>query len=40
MSEIWIVEPDNKKICYIDPKEGIPIFNKYHSFDEVRYMST
>jgi hypothetical protein len=35
MSEIWIIEPGNKKVCYIDPKEGIPFFNKYHIFDEV-----
>lgn len=35
LSEVWIIHPDNKKVCYIDPKEGIPIFNKYHTFDEV-----
>jgi hypothetical protein len=35
MSEVWIVEPNNRKICYIDPQEGIPLFNVYHTFDEV-----
>lgn len=35
MTQIWVITPDNKKICYIDPVEGIPVFNKYHLFDEV-----
>lgn len=35
MTQIWLITPDNKKICYIDPAEGIPVFNKYHLFDEV-----
>lgn len=35
MTEIWIIEPDGKKICYIDTKEGMPFVNTYHSFDEI-----
>lgn len=35
MTEVWIIGPDYKKTCFIDPKEGISFFNKYHSFDNV-----
>lgn len=35
LSEIWLIEPNGKKICYISPKEGVSFFNNYHTFDEV-----
>lgn len=35
LSEVWCFHPDGKRVCYIDPKEEVDFFRKYHSFDEV-----
>lgn len=35
LSEVWCFHPDGKRVCYIDPKEKVGFFRKYHSFDEV-----
>jgi hypothetical protein len=35
LTEVWLFHPDGKRVCYIDPKDKINFFKKYHSFDEV-----
>ena len=34
-SEIWLVTPGGKRVCYISSELSIPIFHIYHQFDEV-----
>lgn len=35
LTEVWLFYPDGKRVCYVDPKDEIDFFKKYHSFDEV-----
>ncbi|PXV68077.1 hypothetical protein CLV62_102108 [Dysgonomonas alginatilytica] len=35
MTEIWILEYDGKKVCYLSPYESKSVFQKYHRFDEI-----
>lgn len=35
MTEIWVLKYNGEKICYLNPIESKPIFEKYHSFDKV-----
>jgi hypothetical protein len=35
ITQVWIVEHDGKKTCYIAPGEAQGFFRKYHCFDEV-----
>lgn len=35
LTEVWLFHPNGKRVCFINPKNEIEFFNKYHSFDEV-----
>ena len=35
MTEVWILNYDGQKTCYIDPEEAIPVLEKYHSFHQI-----
>ena len=35
ITEVWLIEHDRRKTCYIAPGEAEGFFRKYHTFDEV-----
>ena len=35
ITEVWLIENDRRKTCYITPGEAEGFFRKYHTFDEV-----